>query len=78
MTIEHLLDPHSGRHGVGSPRERRHDAVAKILDQPPPAGRDGIGDEMVVVAADILGGIFAHPRTKLSRPHQVREENDGG
>jgi hypothetical protein len=31
-----------------------------------------------VVAADVLGRIFAEPRTKLGRPHEVREENNGG
>ena len=75
---DRLLDRHRRAHRIGRPDEGGHDPIAEVLDEMPPARLDGARDQCVVLAAQVLGNVLAHPRTKLSRSHQVREENDGG
>jgi hypothetical protein len=75
---DRLLDRHRRVHCVGRSGERGHDPVTEILDDLSPVRLDDARQQPVVLVAQLLGRVLAQPRTELGRPHQVREEDDGG
>jgi hypothetical protein len=78
LPADRLLDGHRRPHGIRRPREGRHDPIAQVLDQMPPAGLDGGGHQAVVIAAEPVRFLLTESRTEGGRPHQIREKNNGG
>jgi hypothetical protein len=76
--VDGLLDGDGRRDPIGRPGEGRHDPVAKMFDDSTPLCLDGLGQQPVVGAAQLLRRLLPEAAPKLGRPDQVGEDDGGG
>jgi hypothetical protein len=76
VPVQGLLDRRRGTQRVAGAGEGSHHPVAEVLDQVAPVRFDGPGDDPVVVAAQLFGGVLAEPGAQLGGSDQVGEDDD--
>jgi hypothetical protein len=75
---DRLLDADRGGDARARGHEHRHHAVAEALDDRAPVLGDHAGDELVVLAAHLVGLVVADPTAHRGRVDEIGEEHRHG